>query len=69
MATHCRLAREARGILQQQMARDIVISQSLLSYIESGEKEPTPEIAAKIALYLGLEIHHLFPELRQRSTR
>ncbi len=66
MATELRLAREAKGIRQQKMARDLGISQSLLSYLEQGARRPTLEIAVKVAAYLGLGVQHLFPDLWER---
>ncbi len=62
MATALRLAREAKDIQQQTMARDLKISQSLLCYMEQGERRPTRDLAERIAAYLALEVRHLFPD-------
>ncbi len=62
MATALRLAREAKDIQQQTMARDLRISQSLLSYMEQGERRPTRDLAERISAYLALEVRHLFPD-------
>lgn len=58
-----RLAREARGIRQLQLARKVRMSAATLSLIESGQQHPTPALARRIASALGLEVEDLFPEV------
>ncbi len=65
MAKLIRLAREARGLRQLDLARKVRISAATLSLIESGQQEPTAELARRIASALGLEAGDLFPEMEE----
>ena len=49
-----------RGLTQQQFAELIGISQSLLSQLENGTKEPSFTVAKKISLIVNVEIGRLF---------
>lgn len=49
-----------RGLTQQQFAEIIGISQSLLSQLENGTKEPSFAVARKISLMVNIEIGKLF---------
>ena len=60
-----RLAREARGLRQLDLARRLRISSGTLSLIESGQQQPTAELARRIAAALGLEAGDLFPETEE----
>jgi transcriptional regulator with XRE-family HTH domain len=48
--------REALGIPQGILARDVVVSQGYLSNIEAGRKQPDPAVARRIADRLGVPL-------------
>lgn len=48
-----RLKRQELNLSQSQAAEEIGISQPLLSRIEAGRREPTPDVAHKLARWLG----------------
>ena len=52
--------RKARGISQEQLAKEIGISQAQISYYESGTNEPTIGICIRIADYYGITLDELF---------
>ena len=46
--------RKARGISQKQAAKDLHISQALLSHYENGVREPKFDFVDKVCLYYGV---------------
>ncbi len=48
--------REALGIPQGVLARDVVVSQGYLSNIEAGRKQPDPAVTKRIATRLGVSL-------------
>ncbi|GAB3115971.1 hypothetical protein GCM10027160_24170 [Streptomyces calidiresistens] len=59
-----RAAREAAGLTRTALAREVGVSLSLMSEIESGTRNCTPERMAEIARVLGVD-----PDLLARSPR
>jgi transcriptional regulator with XRE-family HTH domain len=57
----------AQGIPQRAVAAEAGVPPSLLTMIASGERLPTPDVAARIASALGLEPEQLFPGLLSRA--
>ena len=51
--------REQMGLTQQQLARKTGVSRVSISRYESGQREPTLTIAAKLAAALGCTIEDL----------
>ena len=65
MATLMRLAREAKGIRQFDLAIKVGCSPGTLSLIENGQAQPAADLARSIAAALGLEVFDLFPKLKE----
>lgn len=55
-----RLAIAKTGMSLRQFSNSIGISQPYLSLLLSGEKNPSPTIAGKIAMGLGVELEDIF---------
>lgn len=51
--------REQTGLTQSGLARDIGISQSAISQIEAGERNPSFDMLRQIAKALGVSVPHL----------
>ncbi len=51
--------REQLGLSQSGLAREVGISQSAISQIEAGERNPTYEMLRQIATALGVSVAHL----------
>ncbi len=64
MPTLIRLAREARGIRQLELARRVGVSAGMLSLVESGLQQPTGKLARRLAAALALDVEDLFPEVK-----
>ena len=47
--------REQMGLTQEQLAEKIGISQNYYSWIESGERRPSPDTAKKIAVVMNFD--------------
>ena len=60
-AIELRLARTAKGWVLDDLATRVHCSVPMLSLIESGRRRPTPELAARLAKALNLEVSDLFP--------
>jgi transcriptional regulator with XRE-family HTH domain len=58
-----KLFRLAQDFQQDELAKKIGISQQKLSRIERGAQKPTEDVAAKIAIVLGVEVSTLFAEV------
>lgn len=64
-----RAIREAIGISQQQLADDVGVSGSYLTNIEAGRKQPSPELARRIADRLTVDVtafSYIVPDARSR---
>lgn len=48
--------REALGVPQGVLARDVIVSQGYLSNIEAGRKQPDPAVVRRIADRLGVTV-------------
>jgi molybdate-binding protein/transcriptional regulator with XRE-family HTH domain len=55
-----RLARQARGFSQQQLASMAGVSRQAVSAVESGHSDPSLRVALALALALGLSVEELF---------
>ena len=55
-----KLARERKGLTQEELANKINISRAYLSHIESGNHGPSLKVAVKIAKELGMKVEELF---------
>ena len=60
MPSRCTTARQHAGLKQEELAKALGISQSELSKIERGQREPTYLIARKFAHHLRTDIDVLF---------
>lgn len=54
------LMREKAGITQGELANRIGVTQSAIAYYESGKREPSVQVAIKIAQYFGVSVEWLF---------
>ncbi|MHA1673111.1 MAG: helix-turn-helix transcriptional regulator [Promethearchaeota archaeon] len=52
--------REKRGMTQQQLATEVVVSRQMISYIEKGTKKPTIILALKIAKFFNKPVEEIF---------
>ena len=50
-----------RKITQTQMANDLGISRQAISKIENGERNPSLDMAYRIAAYYNLSVQDVFP--------
>src|ERR1700757_3718367 len=55
-----RLARQARGVSQQQLASMAGVSRQAVSAVESGHSDPSLRVALALAQALGLSVEELF---------
>src|ERR1700751_796272 len=55
-----RLARQARGFSQQQLASMAGVSRQTVSAVESGHSDPSLRVALALAHALGLSVEELF---------
>lgn len=51
--------RRAKGLSQEQLARELNISQSLVSYYETGRKQPGYDVLAEMARLFSVSIDYL----------
>ncbi len=52
--------RRARGIKQEDLARDLEVSRQTIGSLENGRYNPSILLAFKIARYFGLTIEEIF---------
>ena len=52
--------RKARGIKQEDLARDLEVSRQTIGSLENGRYNPSILLAFKIARYFGLRIEDMF---------
>lgn len=52
-------AREAAGMSQAEVARELGLSQPAYSYIENGEKNPSLPVAKRLAVFLHTSLDYL----------
>ncbi len=52
--------RKARGIKQEDLARDLEVSRQTIGSLENGRYNPSILLAFKIARYFGLRIEDIF---------
>ena len=58
--TRLRLARQARGLSQQQLAGMAAVTRQAVSAVESGHSDPSLRVALALARALGVTIEELF---------
>ena len=58
--TRLRLARQARGLSQQQLARMAAVTRQAVSAVESGHSDPSLRVALALASALGMTVEDLF---------
>ena len=58
--------REAKGLEQKEVAQKIKKTQAHYSYIESGDRNPTVELAQKIADVLDFDWVMFFPKKKRK---
>jgi len=58
--TRLRLARQARGLSQQQLAGMAAVTRQAVSAVESGHSDPSLRVALVLARALGLTVEELF---------
>ena len=68
MPSRCTTARHDSGLKQEELAKAVGISQSELSKIERGQREPTYLIARKFAHHLRMDIDVLFGNPTSHTT-
>ncbi len=52
--------RKERGILQEQLAKDLGVSRQTISSLERGRYNPSIFLAHNIAVYFGMTIEEVF---------
>ncbi len=52
--------RKERGILQEQLAKDLGVSRQTISSLETGRYNPSIFLAHNIAVYFGMTIEEVF---------
>lgn len=52
--------RKARGLRQEELARELSVSRQTISSLEKGRYNPSILLAFKIACYFGLTIEEIF---------
>jgi transcriptional regulator with XRE-family HTH domain len=62
IGAHVRRARLSAGLTQQQLAKQIGISQPYLSFLENGERRFNAEVLEKIGRALGLRLSSLLAQ-------
>jgi len=60
MKNHLEELRKARGIRQEDLARDLQVSRQTNSSVEKGRYNPSIQLAFKIARYFHLTIEDVF---------
>ncbi|WP_276930505.1 helix-turn-helix transcriptional regulator [Faecalibaculum rodentium] len=60
MKNHLEELRKARGIRQEDLARDLQVSRQTISSLEKGRYNPSIQLAFKIARYFHLTIEDVF---------
>jgi putative molybdopterin biosynthesis protein len=60
VGSRLRLARQARGFSQQQLARMAQVSRQAVSAVETGQSDPSLRVALTLARALGLTVEELF---------
>src|SRR5215470_6224422 len=63
--TRLRLARQARGFSQQQLAGMAGVSRQAVSAVESGQSDPSLRVALALASALGMTVDELFGQQAQ----
>src|SRR5690349_22189163 len=58
--TRLRLARQARGLSQQQLAGVAGVTRQAVSAVESGHSDPSLRVALGLARALGMTVEELF---------
>lgn len=59
--------RSKLGVTQEQMARDLGLGLSQMRNIETGRSNPSPVLMFRIALYFGVTVEDVFPDLVQEA--
>lgn len=52
--------RKERGILQEELARELKVSRQTISSLERGRYHPSIFLAHRIAVYFGMSIEEVF---------
>ncbi|REB08722.1 XRE family transcriptional regulator [Sporosarcina sp. BI001-red] len=70
LANNIKTYRKSKGITQEEMARDIEISRSALSRIETGSYSPSAKTMGKISNYFKVPIGEIFfnPDVLYNNT-
>ncbi len=63
MLTALAIVRKAKEIPQWKLGMSMGITPGFLSLIESGRRRPDPDLAQRLANYLGMEVEDLFPSI------
>lgn len=62
-----KMLRKENGMTQQELAKRLGISKSLISYYELSERSPSPEILAKIAYFFHTTTDYLLDVKQDRT--
>src|SRR5436853_5348907 len=61
-ALRLRGIREARGLNQSQLSELARTGQAVIAHLEKGDRQPSLELAWRLACALGVTVGHLLPE-------
>lgn len=63
------LLRREKGLTQAQLGEAVGLTQSMIAYIEAGQKDPSRDYKIKLAKYFNVTVEYLFyePYYNQRS--
>jgi len=64
-ATKLRTLRERRGLLQKEIAAEMGFSVAHISYLETGKRKPTGEVALRLAKFFGVSTDVLLDDERE----
>jgi transcriptional regulator with XRE-family HTH domain len=67
--TKIKIARLERGLRQWDVARQVGISESYLSKIETGRVKPDPNLLEKIAIALDVPVRQISEDEKHRTGR
>lgn len=60
--------RKEKGLTQKDLAGRVGVSQRMLSFIENGERKPTPDVAERIARELDWTHEQMWAELYRNPS-
>jgi transcriptional regulator with XRE-family HTH domain len=55
--------RTDRGLTQKELADALSVAEITIRKIEAADRNPSPEMAKKFAIFYGMKLDELFPEI------